>query len=142
MVSRCPIAGAGRRAIAPRARPCGLAARSLCRDLLRRRRLLPYVGRNYDEAIRLSREALRHRSDFVGAHRVLTAAVGMAGQRDLAKAALEELRRAQPEYLAGLARQRNAVRARGRIGSIIWRGFGGRGWGRREGRACAVKLFP
>ena len=29
-----------------------------------------YIGRNYDEAIRLSREALRHRSDFSGAHRV------------------------------------------------------------------------
>ena len=40
-----------------------------------------YVGRNYDEAIRFSREALRQRSDFVGAHRVLTASLGMSGQR-------------------------------------------------------------
>ena len=55
-----------------------------------------FLGRNYDEAIRLSREALRQRSDFVGAHRVLTAAAGMAGQKDVAKAALLELRRAQP----------------------------------------------
>src|SRR5580658_5664367 len=37
-----------------------------------------FVGRNYAEAMRLSREGIRQRSDFVGAHRVLTAAAGMA----------------------------------------------------------------
>jgi hypothetical protein len=45
----------------------------------------------------MSREALRQRSDFVGAHRVLTAAAAMAGQRSDAEAALQELRRAQPD---------------------------------------------
>jgi TolB-like protein len=55
-----------------------------------------FVGRNYDEAMRLSREAIRQRADFVGGHRVLTAAAGMAGHIDVAKAALQELRRAQP----------------------------------------------
>jgi TolB-like protein/cytochrome c-type biogenesis protein CcmH/NrfG len=55
-----------------------------------------YVGHNYEEAIRLAREALRHRSDFAGAHRVLTAAAGMSGQQDIARAAMTELRRAQP----------------------------------------------
>jgi tetratricopeptide (TPR) repeat protein len=55
-----------------------------------------FVGRNYDEAIRLAREGIRQRADFVGAHRVLTAAAGMAGQLEIAKAALQELRRAQP----------------------------------------------
>ena len=55
-----------------------------------------FIGRNYDEAMRLAREGIRQRGDFVGAHRVLTAAAGMAGQRDVAKAALQELRRAQP----------------------------------------------
>jgi TolB-like protein/Tfp pilus assembly protein PilF len=55
-----------------------------------------FVGRNYDEAIRLARESLRQRADFAGGHRVLTAAAGMAGYRSLAKAALQELRRAQP----------------------------------------------
>jgi tetratricopeptide (TPR) repeat protein len=55
-----------------------------------------YVGRNYDEAIRFARESIRQRSDFVGAHRVLTVAAGMAGQADVAAAALQELRRAQP----------------------------------------------
>ena len=55
-----------------------------------------FVGRNYDEAIRQAREGIRQRSDFVGAHRVLTAAAAMAGQTDLAQSALQELRRAQP----------------------------------------------
>jgi TolB-like protein/Tfp pilus assembly protein PilF len=64
-----------------------------------------YLGRNYDEAMRRSRDALRQRNDFVGAHRVLTAAAGMAGQGDLAKAALQELRRAQPNIsLAWIAK--------------------------------------
>ena len=55
-----------------------------------------FVGRNYAEAMRLSREGIRQRSDFVGAHRVLTAAAGMAGRTDIASVALQELRRAQP----------------------------------------------
>jgi len=55
-----------------------------------------FVGRNYDEAMRLAREGIRQRADFVGAHRVLTAAAGMARQTDVAVAALEELRGVQP----------------------------------------------
>ena len=55
-----------------------------------------YLGRNYPIAIQLAREALRQRADFVGAHRVLVAAAGMAGEADVAKSALQELRRAQP----------------------------------------------
>ena len=34
-----------------------------------------FVGRNYDEAMSLSREGIRQRGDFVGALRVLTAVV-------------------------------------------------------------------
>ena len=65
-----------------------------------------FVGRNYEEAIRLAREGLRQRSDFVGAHRVLTAAAGMAGKDDVAAVALPELRRAQPNIsLAWIASQ-------------------------------------
>jgi TolB-like protein len=65
-----------------------------------------FIGRNYEEAMRLSREALRQRGDFVGAHRVLTAAAGMADRHDVAKAALLELCRAQPNIsLAWLAGQ-------------------------------------
>src|SRR5882724_7820311 len=64
-----------------------------------------FVGGNYDEAIRLSHEALRQRGDFVGGHRVLTAAAGMAGKHDVAMAALQELRRAQPNItLAWIAK--------------------------------------
>jgi tetratricopeptide (TPR) repeat protein len=65
-----------------------------------------FVGRHYDKAMQLSREAIRQRGDFVGAHRVLTAAAGMADQIDIAKAALQELRRAQPNIsLAWIATQ-------------------------------------
>ena len=65
-----------------------------------------FVGGNYDEAIRLAREGIRQRSDFVGAHRVLAAAAGMAGQGDLAKVALQELCRAQPNIcLAWIERE-------------------------------------
>jgi TolB-like protein len=65
-----------------------------------------FVGRNYDEAIRLSREGIRQRGDFVGAYRVLTAAAGVAGQTEIARAALQELRRKQPNIsLAWIASQ-------------------------------------
>jgi TolB-like protein len=65
-----------------------------------------FVGRNYDEAMRLAREAIRLRSDYVGGHRLFTAAAAMAGQPVVAAAALEELRRAQPNVsLAWLAAQ-------------------------------------
>jgi tetratricopeptide (TPR) repeat protein len=55
-----------------------------------------FTGRNYDEAIALSREAIRERGDFVGALRVITAAAGMAGHADIAASSLRELRRTQP----------------------------------------------
>jgi TolB-like protein len=55
-----------------------------------------FVARDYNEAMRLAREGVRQRSDFVGAHRVLTAAAGMAGQPEVGAAALQELRRVQP----------------------------------------------
>jgi TolB-like protein/cytochrome c-type biogenesis protein CcmH/NrfG len=65
-----------------------------------------FIGGNYDEAIRMSREALRQRGDFVGAHRVLAAAAGMAGKSQVAEAALLELRRAQPNIsLTWIAKQ-------------------------------------
>jgi len=55
-----------------------------------------FVGENYSQAIMLAREATRHRGDLTGAYRVLTVAAGMAGQIDVAEAALGELRRSQP----------------------------------------------
>jgi TolB-like protein len=65
-----------------------------------------FIGRDYEEAMRLSRQAIRQRSDFVGAHRVMTAAAGLSGRNDVAKAALQELRRVQPNIsLAWIAHQ-------------------------------------
>jgi tetratricopeptide (TPR) repeat protein len=65
-----------------------------------------FNGRNYDMAIQLAREAVRQRGDFVGGHRVLTAAAGMAGQSELAQQALQALKRVQPNLsLAWIARQ-------------------------------------
>jgi len=65
-----------------------------------------YVGRDYEAAICFARESIRRRGDFVGAHRVLTAAAGIAGQRELAAAALAGLRRAQPDVsLAWITRR-------------------------------------
>jgi TolB-like protein/tetratricopeptide (TPR) repeat protein len=65
-----------------------------------------FVGKNYEQAITLSREAIRHRGDLTGAYRVLTVAAGMAGQIEVAKIALQELRRTQPGIsLAWIATQ-------------------------------------
>jgi TolB-like protein/Tfp pilus assembly protein PilF len=55
-----------------------------------------FLGRHYEEAIQLARTAIRLRSDYVGGHRLLTAAAAMAGQVDVAAGALQELRRTQP----------------------------------------------
>jgi hypothetical protein len=44
--------------------------------------------------MRLARRGSGQQADFGGAHRVLTAAAGMAGQSEVAAAALQELRRA------------------------------------------------
>ena len=76
-----------------------------------------YVGRNYAEAIRLSREALRQRSDFVGAHRVLAAARHGRRRRTPPKPRCGAAPR-PAQHLAGLAGQRTAVRARRRQGAL------------------------
>jgi TolB-like protein len=74
-----------------------------------------FIGRNYSEAVQLARESMRMRSDFVGAHRALTAAAGMLGDRELAASALEGLRRVQPNIsLAWLASELPMRRAEDR----------------------------
>jgi TolB-like protein len=71
-----------------------------------------FVGRDYGEAIRLARDGIRERNDFVGGHRVLTAAAAMAGEIDLARTALEELRRVHPDIsLAWVASQLPSFKA-------------------------------
>jgi hypothetical protein len=62
-----------------------------------------FVGRNYDEAMRLARQGLRERVDFVGAHRVLTAAAGMAGRTEDTAAAPSAA-----QHFAGLDRSSHA----------------------------------
>ena len=69
-----------------------------------------FVGRNYDEAMQLARQAVRERADFVGAHRVLTAAAGMAGQTEVAAARSESSPRSA-QHLLGLDRKGNADKA-------------------------------
>lgn len=65
-----------------------------------------FVGRNYQQAIALAQEATRQRGDLTGAYRVLTVAAGMTGQIELARTALQELRRSQPNIsLAWIATQ-------------------------------------
>jgi tetratricopeptide (TPR) repeat protein len=56
-----------------------------------------FVQRDYGESIRLGRESIRQRKDFVASHRVMTAAAGMAGDADLAKSILNEFRRVHPD---------------------------------------------
>ena len=54
--------------------------------------------------MRLAREGIRQRPDFIGNHRQLTASAAMAGDIELAKASLQDLRRVQPNIsLAWLA---------------------------------------
>jgi TolB-like protein/cytochrome c-type biogenesis protein CcmH/NrfG len=65
-----------------------------------------FVGRNYEAALQLAQTAVRLRSDYVGALRLLAASAAMAGQRETAASALQELRRAQPNVsLAWIASQ-------------------------------------
>jgi tetratricopeptide (TPR) repeat protein len=56
-----------------------------------------FVGRNYEEAMRFARQSIRQRADFVGGHRVLTAAAACGGFDEVATEALKELMRVQPE---------------------------------------------
>ena len=54
------------------------------------------MTRQYDEAIALAREAIRHRGDLTGAYRVLAVSAGMSGDAGTAKTAIAELSRTQP----------------------------------------------
>ena len=71
-----------------------------------------FLGGDYEEAIRLAQESLRQRSDFVGAHRVLTAAAGMAGHDEIAARRLKELPPRPAECLARLDHRVHADQAR------------------------------
>jgi tetratricopeptide (TPR) repeat protein len=51
---------------------------------------------DYDEAMRMMRTSIGQRPDYVGSCRIFVAAAAMKGEIDVAKAALRELRRLQP----------------------------------------------
>jgi TolB-like protein/Tfp pilus assembly protein PilF len=55
-----------------------------------------FVEGDYAEAIVLARKGIRERGDFAGGWRVLVAAAGMAGEIELARDTLRDLRRVQP----------------------------------------------
>ena len=61
-----------------------------------------FVGRNYQEAIALAREATRQRGDLTGAYRVLTVAAGMTGQIELARERACGVASDPAQYFAGL----------------------------------------
>jgi tetratricopeptide (TPR) repeat protein len=67
---------------------------------------IQFAAGRYEEAIRFARESLRQRADFVGAHRVLTAAAGMSNDRELSALALQGVRQVQPNIsLEWIARE-------------------------------------
>jgi hypothetical protein len=79
--------------------------------------------------MQLVREAIRQRSDFVGAHRVLAAAAGMSGHTEVATAALQELRRVQPSISpAWIANEMPIMQAAN--WSTIWKPSAGQAWTR------------
>jgi TolB-like protein len=76
---------------------------------------IQFAAGRYGEAVQLARESLRQRGDFVGAHRVLTAAAGMLGDSELAAIALQGLQQVQPNIsLAWISRELPMKRAEDR----------------------------
>ena len=77
-----------------------------------------FVGRHYEDAIKLSRESLRQRGDFVGAHRVFTAASAMAGHLDEAQDRIARTAPRAAEHFARVAFREYADPARGRAHAL------------------------
>ena len=86
-----------------------------------------FIGRNYDEAMRLAREAIRERGDFVGAHRVLTAAAGMAARPMLPSSLCRHCAVPSPIFL--LAGLRTICPSKATLNvSTIWKHSAARAW--------------
>ena len=75
-----------------------------------------------------ARESSVSAVDFVGAHRMLTAAAGMAGETEIARAALRELRRAQPNISLAWIAEPDADQARLPSVSTIWKPSAAPAW--------------
>ena len=57
----------------------------------------------FSEAVNWARQAVQLRPGYLGAHRILCASLGQAGQIEEAKAVLDTLRKLQPDIsIAGL----------------------------------------
>jgi tetratricopeptide (TPR) repeat protein len=78
-----------------------------------------FGARNYEEAMRHARDAIRQRGDFVGAHRVLTAAAAMAGEDDVAASALAEMQRVQPNVSLDWLATNMPIRHPGDLGHYL-----------------------
>ena len=97
-----------------------------------------FVGKNYDEAIALAREAIRQRGDLTGAYRVLTVSAGMSGKSKSRRTALAELRRTQPNIsLAWIATQ--LPWSSRPTASTIWKGSAAPDWNRRWPHAAVQR---
>ena len=99
-----------------------------------------FVGRNYDEAMRLAREGIRQRGDFVGAHRVLTAAAGMAGQARCRQGRIAGAAPRAAQYFARLDRKPNADQAGRRPGALSGSASAARAWTSPSYRCDARRL--
>ena len=85
--------------------------------------------------MRLARASIRLRSDHVSGYRMLTISAAMAGQTDIASAALQELKRAQPNFSLAWIAAEHAVQIRRRP-----RALSGGVSARRPGLAAALGL--
>ena len=79
-----------------------------------------FVGRNYTDAMDLARRAIRQHGDFVGAHRVLTAAAAAAGDNEAAGLALQDLRRAQPNISLAWVAAHMPIREAAELEHYLW----------------------
>ena len=71
-----------------------------------------FVGRNYEEAMRLASVSIRLRGDHVGGHRGLTISAAMAGKPDIASCRLARIAARSAEFLPRVDCNQYAVQAR------------------------------
>ena len=137
----------GRRQRGRAARVAAEPARSVFGGLLRHRRLRPVRRAQLRRGDSLAREGIRQRSDFVGAHRVLTAARrhGWKGRCRRGRPCRSFAAR-NPIFRSpgSQTKCRSSMRP---IGSTIWRVFAAPGWisrgvGRRRPPLIQASLLP
>ena len=87
-----------------------------------------FVGRKYEEAMRLARSAIRLHGEFVGGYRVLAAAAGMAGQVEVAAAALQRTAPRPAQYFAGVDRRARCRSSMTPTANTIWKASAAPAW--------------